>query len=149
MPVEGDYSGQTAVGNFGLADQRRALEFVHDHISGFGGDNSKVTLAGQSAGAESTYLQLMTEGPHQDWISQGMMMSIPSGLSLLPKEQALELIQPAVENATSELIRKDCDMACVSDVSQVSTAELKEIMHLASWAGNKYSAFRMSIFSVF
>lgn len=31
MPYDGEWEGEPAAGNFGLADQRRALEFVHDY----------------------------------------------------------------------------------------------------------------------
>lgn len=40
-------------GNFGLADQIIALDWVRAHIEDFGGDPERITIAGQSAGAGS------------------------------------------------------------------------------------------------
>lgn len=40
-------------GNFGIADQITALEWVSEHISAFGGDPDRITIFGQSAGAGS------------------------------------------------------------------------------------------------
>ena len=40
-------------GNFGLADQINALDWVRAHIQDFGGDPDRITILGQSAGAGS------------------------------------------------------------------------------------------------
>lgn len=40
-------------GNFGLADQINALDWVRAHIQDFGGDPDRITIFGQSAGAGS------------------------------------------------------------------------------------------------
>lgn len=37
-------------GNFGLKDQALLIKWVNSNIAGFGGDTSRVTIAGQSAG---------------------------------------------------------------------------------------------------
>lgn len=49
-------------GNYALFDMTMALQWVHDNIHAFGGDNQKITVFGQSAGAVAVdYLSL---SPH-------------------------------------------------------------------------------------
>ncbi|KAG7418927.1 putative esterase/lipase [Fusarium oxysporum f. sp. rapae] len=54
-------SNGEATGNYGLWDQRMALEWTHENISFFGGDPANITVAGYSAGAYSSFQQLAHE----------------------------------------------------------------------------------------
>ncbi|KDR85794.1 hypothetical protein GALMADRAFT_387164 [Galerina marginata CBS 339.88] len=67
---------QEGNGNLGLRDQRLALKWINKYIRAFGGDESKVTIWGQSSGAISVGLQMMTNGGDNEGLFRaGFMQS--------------------------------------------------------------------------
>ncbi|KAJ3652656.1 hypothetical protein Zmor_018603 [Zophobas morio] len=93
-------------GNFGLKDQRFAIQWVHDNIHLFGGNPDMVTIFGQSAGSASCAYQLL----NQD--SNGLFQAaiLESGSSLSPwafqrRSKAIafktaSFLEPSFENST-------------------------------------------------
>lgn len=61
FPV-GNVSLEAGISNLGLKDQRLALQWVQENVHTFGGDPSKVTAWGESAGGCSAGFHLISEG---------------------------------------------------------------------------------------
>jgi para-nitrobenzyl esterase len=68
-----------AVPNRGLLDQIAALHWVHENIAAFGGDPHNVTVFGQSAGAASVTMLMVTPAA-AGLLSRGIAESVPAFL---------------------------------------------------------------------
>ncbi|KAI0644304.1 carotenoid ester lipase [Trametes meyenii] len=62
------------LGNLGLQDQREALRWLQKHIPAFGGDPSKVTIWGESAGSTSVAFQMLANGGDTEGLFRGAWM---------------------------------------------------------------------------
>jgi carboxylesterase type B len=93
-------------GNFGLMDQRAALQWVKDNIRSFGGDPNNVMLFGESAGAVFTVLHLMMDGAGK-LFHKAVIQSNPLGLQFRSVVVA-DFIGEALKHSV------DCrDLACL------------------------------------
>ncbi|KAJ5773640.1 hypothetical protein N7457_008536 [Penicillium paradoxum] len=68
--------------NAGLLDMRFALEWVQGHIAEFGGNASRVTIAGESSGASSVVLQSMAYGGREDRLFNNIIAASPYSSTL-------------------------------------------------------------------
>ncbi len=63
------------VTNFGLYDQRQALIWVRENIEAFGGDPTRITIAGQSGGGRSVLFQALSPLNDLSLFRRGISMS--------------------------------------------------------------------------
>jgi len=104
-------------GNFGFMDQRMAMQWTQANIKGFGGDPSKVTIAGQSAGAMSVSTHL-TSPNSNGLFSKAIQESNPLALPYHTRESA-------GANAESAFIYLNC---AVDDIECMRTKSAEEVL---------------------
>lgn len=122
--------------NAGLRDQRLALEWVHNHISAFGGDPTNILIHGQSSGGLAVGMQMMAYGaakpsPFQKAIGQSQILE--GGITGNFTRVAMQNVISYLGCNTSDL-DSDATVSCLRNTSmldlsaaQVATASSQNV----------------------
>lgn len=95
-------TGSEAYGNQGFLDQNLALQWVYNNAERFGGDNTKITIAGQSSGAANVNFHLYYPFSWRFFRNAIMESSGAAG----PNNPNLLLSREEANNRTTELFSR-------------------------------------------
>ena len=98
LGAEGFVEAEGAPSNRGLLDQLLALRWVQENVAAFGGDPSRVTVAGESAGGGSVAALVMAS-PARGLFGRAIAASPPAGFQT--RELAVELGRALRDRITS------------------------------------------------
>ncbi len=137
-----DGSKQPEGGNFGLGDQKRALEWVNKNIDLFGGDPKNVTVMGQGAGAMSAGILQQNQSKESitgDYFQRAIMQSNPYGFDYKPYEQA-QAFNDKLQQYAVDLFGESAPILSLNDldieqIMQLQAKTLAPVQKIGAWSG--------------
>ncbi|ROR23775.1 para-nitrobenzyl esterase [Vibrio crassostreae] len=108
-------------GNYGLGDQKRALEWVHNNIADFGGNAQNVTVMGQGSGAMSIGFLQQDDDIAGQYFQRAIMQSNPYGFEY-----------PSYEVA-KDRSKKFTDQTPIDEIMASQETALNGIEQLKNW----------------
>ncbi|KAK5997691.1 Venom carboxylesterase-6-like protein [Cladobotryum mycophilum] len=118
-------------GNFGLSDQITALDWVISHIASFGGDPTRITIFGQSAGAASV-AALLGSPKAVGKYAAAMPMSNLGGLGSVANYKEY----PSISAAAALMGPLLAATACTNATSQVDCLRASDASDIGIYGGS-------------
>lgn len=113
-------SDASSTGNYGFQDQRMAMQWVAENIGAFGGNSSRVTIYGESAGAGSVsnhlamhkswpyfHRAILESGSFAEWVTQPMYLA-QGGYDAL-----VQALGCSTTTTTSNIVDADAELQCM------------------------------------
>lgn len=123
-------------GNFGIMDQRMAMRWVKENIASFGGDASRITIFGQSAGAESVTLHLLSVDM-QDTFNNAIIQSSPMAIPFRKLDEAMILYYYFAKNLS----------CAINDIQCLRSKTADEIVASQMFVETKVSSLKLLEFA--
>ena len=123
--------GNDTIPNLGLHDQLKALQWVQEYISLFGGDSDQVTVIGESAGASSIVFHITSYGGNTKLPFQRAIPQSPAFQFNINATAGYELTMEVASNVTGTTISTVAELSAL-DATTLKTINEKTILE-ASW----------------
>ena len=121
-------------GNLGILDQIAALKWVRENIAAFGGDPNDVTLFGQSAGAGSAGILIMT--PSAQGLFHKAILESGTPKEVSDKARAFEVTRAYMKLAA---------VSTIEDLQKLSMVQMREAEKKLFETPFGYSSFRPTL----